>query len=169
MSAIALGLTLALAAAACGDSDDTSSSGAETSTTEHNDTDVAFASDMLQHHTQALDVVDLTQGRDLDLEVQQLADDIRAAQAPEIETFTGWLTDWDEAVPATSTSGSMRDRDMPRMGGSMRGRDGMRRDAMRGDAMRGDAMRGDGMRGDAMRGDAMRGDAMRGDAMRCGG
>lgn len=100
LSATALGLTLAFTAAACGDdnSDDTS---AQVSTTEHNDADVAFATDMLQHHAQALSMVDLTQGRTLDPEVQQLAEDIREAQGPEIETFTDWLTDWDEGIPET--------------------------------------------------------------------
>ena len=113
IGATALGLTLALTAAACGD--DTS---APVSTTEHNDADVAFASEMLQHHAQALTMVDLTQGRDLDPEVQQLADDIRAAQAPEIETFTGWLTDWDETVPDTGDAMEGMDAaemDMPGM------------------------------------------------------
>ena len=71
------------------------------STTEHNDADVEFASNMLQHHAQALSMVDLTRGRTLDPEVQQLAEQIRDAQAPEIEIFTDWLTDWDEEVPET--------------------------------------------------------------------
>lgn len=100
LSATALGLTLAFGAAACGN-DTGGDTSAEVSATEHNDADVAFASEMLQHHAQALTMVDLTEGRDLDPEVQQLADEIRAAQAPEIETFTGWLTDWDEEVPDT--------------------------------------------------------------------
>ncbi len=104
LGATALGLTLALTAVACGGdtgSETGSDTSAEVSTTEHNDADVAFASDMLQHHAQALSMVDLTQGRTLDPEVQQLADDVRAAQAPEIETFTDWLTDWGEAIPST--------------------------------------------------------------------
>ncbi|GAA0985792.1 hypothetical protein ENKNEFLB_01723 [Nocardioides aquaticus] len=118
ISATALGLTLALTAAACGNDADGGDTSAQVSTTEHNDADVAFASEMLQHHAQALTMVDLTQGRDLDPEVQQLADDIRAAQAPEIETFTGWLTDWDETVPDTGDAMEGMDAaemDMPGM------------------------------------------------------
>jgi uncharacterized protein (DUF305 family) len=100
LGALALGLTLTLSA--CGSDDnanDTSTS--QVSTTKHNDADVDFASDMLQHHAQALSMVDLTLDRPLDPQVQQLAEQIREAQAPEIQTFAEWLTDWDEDVPET--------------------------------------------------------------------
>ncbi len=66
-----------------------------------NDADVAFATDMIPHHAQALSMVDLTLDRELDPEVQALAEDIRNAQAPEIEQMTDWLTAWDEPVPET--------------------------------------------------------------------
>ncbi len=56
---------------------------------------------MIQHHAQALAMVDLTVERSLDPEVQALAEAIRAAQGPEIETMTDWLTEWGEPVPAT--------------------------------------------------------------------
>jgi uncharacterized protein (DUF305 family) len=67
-----------------------------------NDADVAFATDMIQHHAQALSMVDLTLGRELSPDVAQIAEDIRAAQAPEIESMVGWLRDWDRPVPETS-------------------------------------------------------------------
>ncbi|KHL17079.1 uncharacterized protein (DUF305 family) [Mumia flava] len=67
----------------------------------YNDADVTFASDMIPHHAQALAMVDLTLEHDLDPEVQQLADDIREAQWPEIEEMTDWLEDWGEPVPDT--------------------------------------------------------------------
>lgn len=103
LSALALGLTLTLSG--CGSSDsgggDSSSAAPSYSATEHNDADVTFASEMMQHHAQALAMVDLTQGRDLDPAVQAVVDGIRAAQAPEIETMAGWLGDWNEPIPAT--------------------------------------------------------------------
>ncbi|CAB4751933.1 unannotated protein [freshwater metagenome] len=71
------------------------------SDTEHSQQDVAFATDMVQHHAQALSMVDLTRGRPLDPEVAALAEEVRDAQAPEIELMTDWLVDWDEDVPAT--------------------------------------------------------------------
>lgn len=85
----------ALTLTACGTSD-SSGSGQD-----HNAADVTFASDMIQHHAGALQMVDMTMGRDLDPEVATLADDIRAAQAPEIEQMTEWLEKWGEEVPAT--------------------------------------------------------------------
>ena len=62
---------------------------------------MAFATEMIQHHAQALSMVDLTMERPLDPEVQQLAERIREAQGPEIQTLSGWLTDWDEEIPET--------------------------------------------------------------------
>ena len=122
LGALTLGLTLTLSA--CG-SDDSGGSNdtSQVSTTEHNDADVAFASDMLQHHAQALSMVDLTLDRPLDPEVQQLADQIREAQAPEIETFADWLTDWDEEVPETMRDHSNAGHDMDDMGEVMGGMD----------------------------------------------
>lgn len=103
----ALALASALALTACGSGTDSGSGATGTSDSsvdpaaDHNDADVAFASDMLQHHAQALAMVDLTMGRPLDPEVEQLAEQIREAQAPEIEQFNDWLTEWGEEVPPT--------------------------------------------------------------------
>jgi uncharacterized protein (DUF305 family) len=96
---LALGLTLPLTG--CGSDGDSDGGSTELSATEHNDADVAFASEMIQHHAQALSMVDLTIGRDLDPAVQALADDIRAAQTPEIETMSDWLAEWGEDIPET--------------------------------------------------------------------
>ncbi|HXH80342.1 DUF305 domain-containing protein [Nocardioides sp.] len=122
LGATTLAMTLALSAVACGN-DDTSEGRAEVSATEHNDADVEFASDMLQHHAQALSMVDLTLERPLDPEVQGLAEQIRAAQAPEIETFTDWLTDWDEEIPETMRDHANAGHDMDEMDESEDGMD----------------------------------------------
>lgn len=93
----ALTLASALVLAGCG----TDESEQVLSDTQHSAQDVAFATDMVQHHAQALSMVDLTRGRPLDPEVAALATRIRDAQAPEIELMSDWLVDWDEEVPAT--------------------------------------------------------------------
>ena len=67
----------------------------------YNEADVAFAQQMIPHHAQALAMADLTRGRELSPEVEQLAAGIMEAQTPEIETMTHWLTGWEEEVPAT--------------------------------------------------------------------
>ena len=88
---------------ACGTDEDTSANETQTASNgdEFNDADVAFASDMIKHHAQALSMVDMTMGRELDPEVQQLAEDIREAQGPEIQQMTDWLSDWDQPIPET--------------------------------------------------------------------
>lgn len=99
--ALAVGLVVGLAGSGCGSDDASGGSSEQVSATEHNDADVAFATDMIQHHALALSMVDLTLGRPLDPEVEQLAESIRAAQTPEIETMSDWLTGWGAEVPET--------------------------------------------------------------------
>ena len=115
-------LGLALTLTACGN-DEPDDASTQVSETDHNDADVAFASDMIQHHAQALSMVDLTVERTLDPEVQQLAEDIREAQGPEIETMSDWLQEWDEEVPATMRDHSNAGHDMEGMGDAMDGLD----------------------------------------------
>lgn len=125
LSALALTFALGAGLTACGD-DTEPATKADVSTTEHNDADVTFAADMIQHHAQALSMVDLTLDRPLDAQVQALAEDIRAAQAPEIETMADWLTKWGEEVPATmrdhaNSEGGMDDMEGMDGGGEMPG------------------------------------------------
>ena len=100
----AVAFSVSLPLTACGSATAlTASEGTEvsTSTIGHNDADAELASDMVDHHPQALAMVDATMGRDLDPEVAAIAEDIRAAQAPEIETMVDWLTKWGEDIPET--------------------------------------------------------------------
>lgn len=93
-------LTSVAALAACSDSNDSPSS------TNFNDADVTFAQDMIPHHRQATEMAALAPTRSVDVEILTLAENIEAAQAPEIETMTGWLEEWGEDVPA-EMSGEM--------------------------------------------------------------
>lgn len=100
-------LLLTLSLSACGGTGDTSADAASKVRTGENgdrinDADVRFATQMIPHHAQALEMVDLTTGRELSPELRSLAEQIREAQAPEIEQMTRWLTEWGEEVPATS-------------------------------------------------------------------
>lgn len=106
LSIVALTLTFV---AGCG-TDDAKNS---TSTAGHNPADVTFATNMIQHHAQALAMVNLTVERPLDPRFRALASRIRDAQAPEIEAMTKWLGDWDESVPATAND--RMDHDMSTM------------------------------------------------------
>jgi len=81
MSVIAL--TSALALAGCGGQ------------AGHNDADVMFAQMMIPHHEQAIEMSDVVLAMpDGDLAVTDLANQIKAAQAPEIEELGGWLDAW---------------------------------------------------------------------------
>ncbi|MFD7609491.1 DUF305 domain-containing protein [Streptomyces sp. NPDC059828] len=66
----------------------------------HGDADVAFAQGMIPHHRQAVEMAGLAATRAESTEVKELAEEIRKAQDPEIETLTGWLAAWGEQVPA---------------------------------------------------------------------
>lgn len=117
----ALLLPLALGPlAACGGEDEPAQ--AEDSGAEFNEADVEFATAMIPHHAQALVMVDMTMGRKVDPELAALAEQIRTAQAPEIEQMADWLTDWDEPVPETMRDHAnahgdshMEDSEMPGM------------------------------------------------------
>ncbi|GAA2226878.1 DUF305 domain-containing protein [Promicromonospora sukumoe] len=87
MSAFALAGALALAAC--------SGSGEPEQHAGHNDADVMFAQMMIPHHEQAVEMADVVLARpDADPRVAELATQIKAAQAPEIEELDGWLDTW---------------------------------------------------------------------------
>ena len=113
----------ALALTACGaDSADSSARSTIPASQPFNDADVAFATDMIPHHAQALSMVDLTYKRDLDPAFEKLAGRILDAQGPEIEQMAGWLKDWDQPVPETGRDHSHADSgEEMDMGGSMPG------------------------------------------------
>ncbi|MGW0932317.1 DUF305 domain-containing protein [Streptomyces sp. NPDC002644] len=64
-----------------------------------NAADRAFATGMIPHHRQAVEMADLAPGRAESAEVKELAAQIKKAQGPEITTLTGWLEAWGEEVP----------------------------------------------------------------------
>ncbi len=99
---VALLLT-ALLLTACGDdSSDTNSGdpGSASSEATFNDADVTFAQGMIPHHQQAVEMAQLAEDRAESPELKQLASEIEAAQAPEIEQLTGWLEDWGAEAPS---------------------------------------------------------------------
>ncbi|MFD3375052.1 MULTISPECIES: DUF305 domain-containing protein [unclassified Streptomyces] len=89
---------------------------------DHNDADVDFSKEMIQHHRQAVDMAELAADRASSQEVKDLAAKVKGAQDPEIKTMSGWLTSWGEDVPE-EMSGAM-DHDMASaMPGMMSGTD----------------------------------------------
>jgi len=70
---------------------------------QHNAADVAFAQGMIPHHRQAVTMSELAASRAASSAVKELAERIEKAQAPEIETMSGWLQKWGEKVPAADS------------------------------------------------------------------
>lgn len=110
---------LLVSACSSGGTDSTSVPAAATTTAtsnpaSHNEADVTFAQGMIPHHEQAIEMSDvLLAKKDINPQVLSLAGDIKKAQAPEIETMRGWLTQW--GAPATGTMPGMPGHDMPGM------------------------------------------------------
>lgn len=124
-------LTLVLALTGCGGHDMTSGTSHATSSADaattvsevRNAADVEFAQQMIVHHRGAVDMAELAADRAQSPEVLALAEEIQAAQAPEIDVMSAWLQTWGEEVPegagmdhgAMSDHGDMGDMDMPGM------------------------------------------------------
>lgn len=85
---------------ACGSEDNGGviEQGEQSSEAPHNAADVNFAQMMIPHHQQAIEMAELAADQAESQEVKDLAAQIEAAQAPEIETMKGWLEDWDEPL-----------------------------------------------------------------------
>jgi len=76
-----------------------------------NAADVTFATDMISHHRQAIEMAELAKTRAQSQQVKDLAARIEQAQDPEIQTMADWLTAWGKPVPddmgGMDMSGSM--------------------------------------------------------------
>lgn len=87
----------------------------------HNAQDVTFARMMIPHHRQAVRMSKVVLAGSGDARVRRLAEQIEKAQAPEIQTMTGWLKQWGAEAPPENGGG------MPGMdhgdGGGMPGMD----------------------------------------------
>lgn len=95
------------------------SSSAPAASAEHNAADTMFAQGMIPHHEQAVEMSEMMlQKKDIPAAVTDLATRIKAAQAPEIETMTGWLKSWNESATMAaghSMDGMMGDDDLKQL------------------------------------------------------
>ena len=127
-----IGLLLAsLLLAACGN-DDGAGTGGGSPEESFNDADVTFAQGMIPHHEQAVEMAEMATQQATSAEVKSLAEDIEAAQGPEIEQLQEWLDAWGEDAPSdsmghgdmghgdesSSMSGMMTEDDMMALGDS---------------------------------------------------
>ncbi|MEE2057265.1 DUF305 domain-containing protein [Rhodococcus artemisiae] len=129
---LAVGVTalgVVFAAAGCGDADTEASSSIATSSVTspvassaddaaaHDEADVMFAQMMLPHHAQAIEMSNMLLGKeDIPASVAALAEQIKAAQGPEIEQLESWLEQWGQPTYMSD--------DMPAMNHDMHDADG---------------------------------------------
>lgn len=96
-----------------GSNSSSSPSSATTAAADFNDADVTFAQSMIMHHQQAIEMSDmLLEKDDVDSQVAELAQRIKDAQQPEIDTMNEWLISWGQPDHDMSNMG-----DMGEMGG----------------------------------------------------
>lgn len=66
----------------------------------HNAADAMFATMMIPHHEQAVRMSGMMLEKEsISPEIRELAEQIKAAQGPEIQRMSDWLKAWDEPVP----------------------------------------------------------------------
>lgn len=103
----ALALTVALTG--CSTSTDNGSntpSVSESPAASFNAVDEMFVTMMIPHHQQAIEMADIVLAKDdVDPRVSDLAEQVKAAQGPEIERMLGWLEDWGIAYDPDSSNG----------------------------------------------------------------
>ncbi len=74
--------------------------GSSSDASQFNDPDIAFVTQMIPHHQQAVEMADILLGKTgVDPRVVDLATQIKAAQGPEITTMTSWLKSWGQPSP----------------------------------------------------------------------
>lgn len=131
LSATATAVAAALALAGCSTGSSTSpgssmtgmdngsgmmTSSAPAAAADHNAADTMFAQGMVPHHEQAVEMSGMMlKKQHIPAAVTDLATRINAAQAPEIETMTGWLKSWNESATTGaghSMDGMMGDDDL---------------------------------------------------------
>ncbi len=105
-TAVAGALAAAVSLAGCG-------------STDHNEADVEFATAMVEHHAQAIQMANFTIGRDgIDPRIAELAEEIRLSQTAEIDEMAGFLRSWGEDVPETGfATGDSHSHDGEMVGG----------------------------------------------------
>ena len=91
-----------------------------TTAAEASESDILFLTMMIPHHEQAIEMSDaLLAKTGVDDRVAALAEQIKTAQGPEIETMKGWLSDWgvsmSEGMSGMDHGGMMSESDMQQL------------------------------------------------------
>lgn len=99
------------------------SSGVEFNDAEFNDADVMFTQMMYPHHAQAVEMANLVEGRTENQAIIDLAAEISAAQAPEMEQMATLLESFGQPAPSADMGMDMGGMEMGGMSGMMSAED----------------------------------------------
>ncbi|HRO93992.1 DUF305 domain-containing protein [Citricoccus sp.] len=90
----------------------TATDSAEEISAEHNDADIMFARMMIPHHQQAIEMSEIMLAQqDQDAQIRQLAEQIKAAQGPEIDRMNAMLSAWGQEPMGMGDMGNMNGMD----------------------------------------------------------
>jgi uncharacterized protein (DUF305 family) len=114
LAALAMALFLSGCTTPASDGHTDHTHGAESSSAsgqpaDHNDADVTFATMMIPHHEQAVEMAAMAPERTTNADVIKLAQTISAAQGPEIETMKVFLVQWNAGEEPSHEGHDMSD------------------------------------------------------------
>lgn len=98
--AVVPGIFLLVILVACGSAEEPATKTADNGD-RINAIDVTFASHMVVHHAQAIQMVNLLRDHGASAELTTLGERLLANQVEQSNTLVTWLTDWGEPIPAT--------------------------------------------------------------------
>jgi uncharacterized protein (DUF305 family) len=106
MSAAAVMATVTLSACSSSAHQAATGSPSTSSAQAHNSTDVTFAQNMTPCHKQAIQMSEIILTKQgLDPRVVQVANQIKAAEGPDVEGMQSWLSQWQQPMMPSSAAG----------------------------------------------------------------
>jgi uncharacterized protein (DUF305 family) len=106
MSAAAVMATVTLSACSSSAHQAATGSPSTSSAQAHNPTDVTFAQNMTPCHKQAIQMSEIILTKQgLDPRVVQVANQIKAAEGPDVEGMQSWLSQWQQPMTPSSAAG----------------------------------------------------------------
>lgn len=123
-AAVALSALLAACGSTSGSDASSSPVGNATAAAQQASTaDISFAQLMIPHHQQAVEMADLALTQSTSPQVRQLAEQIKSAQDPEIQTMQSWLAAWGAPEQMEGTDHGSMDHGGVTMNGMMSAED----------------------------------------------
>jgi uncharacterized protein (DUF305 family) len=106
LSAAAVMAAVTLSACSSSGNQATTGSPSASAAQVHNSTDITFAQNMLPCHKQAIQMSEIILTKQgLDSRVVQVANQIKAAEGPDVQAMQSWLSQWQQPTTPSSAAG----------------------------------------------------------------